>query len=287
MSAELDVAIATASTLSEPDSDEPALLAKLTALGLSARAIAWDDPRDGCAAAKLVVIRSTWNYLHHYQTFLDWCDRIGPRLLNPPEVVRWNIHKGYLLEIAQRGHSVVPTELLRRGETADLGEILNRRGWANAVVKPAISAGSFSTRKVSRSSLDDEGRAAFAQLVAERDVLIQPYVRSVEGYGERSLIMIDGQITHAIRKSPRFEGSEESVTGPLPIAPDERRAATGILAVGREKGPLLYGRVDLARDDAGTPMLMELELIEPSLFLDKSSEALERLSRAILARVRA
>ena len=75
--------------------------------------------------------------------------------------------------------------------------------------------------------------------------------------------------------------------GHLPIAPDERRAASAILALGKEKGPLLYGRVDLARDDAGTPMLMELELIEPSLFLDKSSEALDRLSRAILAKVRA
>lgn len=287
MNAALDVAIATASTLSERDADEPALLAKLSALGLSARAIAWDDPADGCAAAKLVVIRSTWNYLHHYQEFLSWCDRVGPRLLNPPAVVRWNIHKSYLLELAQRGHSVVPTELIAQGAPADLGEILGRRGWANAVVKPAVSAGSFSTRKVSRSALGPEARAAFEALVAERDVLVQPYVRSVEGYGERSLIMIDGQITHAIRKSPRFEGSEESVSGPLPIAPDERRAATGILEVGKEKGPLLYGRVDLARDDAGTPMLMELELIEPSLFLDKSSEALDRLSRAILAKVRA
>ncbi len=114
---------------------------------------------------------------------------------------------------------------------------------------------------------------------------MQPYVPSVDDYGERSIIFIAGELTHAIRKAPRFAGGIEQTTGPYPIDDAERALAEAALAPYRDR--LLYGRVDLARDAAGRPMVMELELVEPSLFLARSAYALERLVGALAARLRA
>ncbi|MFO0727681.1 MAG: hypothetical protein U1E65_28135 [Myxococcota bacterium] len=277
----LDVAIATATTVPEPDADQALLLEALRSRGLRAEAWAWDEPSDPWPAARRVIIRSTWNYLHRPEAFLRWVEQQGPRILNAPSVVRWNIHKRYLVELAAAGLPVVPTALIPKGSRQTLEAMLAERGWERAVLKPAVSAGSWATRRLSRGALSAEDQAAYHSIVEERDLLLQPYIRSVEDYGERSIIMIDGALTHAIRKSPRFFDGEESVTGPLPIADEEREVAERFLAAGRQQGRLLYGRVDLARDEAGRPMLMELELIEPSLFLDRSPMAMARLADAI------
>jgi hypothetical protein len=118
-------------------------------------------------------------------------------------------------------------------------------------------------------------------MLAEREMMVQPYVASVDGYGERSMVWIDGQVTHAIRKTPRFLADPEQVSSAIPIAPEERALAEQLLALTPEA---LYGRVDLARDEAGRPMVMELELLEPSLFFLQSASALERFVRAVVAR---
>jgi hypothetical protein len=149
------------------------------------------------------------------------------------------------------------------------------------VIKPAISAGSFGTQKVDPSVLE-EGQRFLESMLEERDMMIQPYVESVDHYGERALVSIDGELTHAVRKSPRFSTDAEQVSAALPIADDERALAMRIL-MGAARGAL-YGRVDLARDERGAPMVMELELIEPSLFLLQHPAALSRLARAILSR---
>ncbi len=120
-------------------------------------------------------------------------------------------------------------------------------------------------------------------MLARGNALIQPYVASVDDYGERSLIWIDGEFSHAIRKSPRFSGDQESTTGPLPIADDERAVAEAALAPVADA--ILYGRVDLARDAAGQPMVMELELIEPSLFFARGPGSADRFVAALLRRL--
>ena len=125
------------------------------------------------------------------------------------------------------------------------------------------------------------------ELVTAGDAMAQPYIASVESYGERSIVWIDGEITHAIRKSPRFVGESEVVSDVMPIADDERQLATDVLARARLLGSPLYARVDMVRDDAGRPMLSEVELIEPSLFLRQSAHAMDRLVAAIARRFRA
>jgi glutathione synthase/RimK-type ligase-like ATP-grasp enzyme len=238
--------------------------------------VRWED-------ARLVVLRSTWNYPHRPQDFLDWVDRTARRagLLNPPAVVHSNIHKSYLLELERRGVPVVPTRLLRQGSGASLREAA--ADWDTVVVKPAISAASLDTLRVERDA--PEGEAHLRRLLATRDVLVQPYLHSVEGVGERALVWIDGQLTHAVRKHPRFAAEDESVSAALPIEDDERRLAEAALATA--PSPLLYARVDVARGADGRPVVMELELIEPSLFLMQHPQALERFADAIFAALRA
>jgi glutathione synthase/RimK-type ligase-like ATP-grasp enzyme len=274
----LDVALASCAPLPEPDPDQQPLMDALAERGLRVETLAWDDPRADWPAARLTVLRSTWNYPRRAAEFLRWAERTAAvsRLWNPLEVVRQNLHKSYLLDLERRGVAVVPTKLVRQGSATSLRAAAGE--WERVVVKPAISAASLDTIRVERDDFA-RGEAHLQMILASRDALVQPYLPSVEGEGERALVCVDGALTHAVRKHPRFSAEAESVSGALPIAPDERALAERALAtVGH---PLLYARVDVARDAAGRVLVMELELIEPSLFLVQHPPALERFADAI------
>jgi glutathione synthase/RimK-type ligase-like ATP-grasp enzyme len=274
------LALATCRSIPEPDDDEALLMTALTDAHVPARVLAWDDDAVDWDEPRLTVIRSTWNYYLRPEPFLAWAWRRGTRLVNAPDVVQRNHHKGYLRDLEATGVPVVPTLWLARGSRAgsQLSAQLGEKGWADIVVKPAVSAGSYKTRRLSGPPFDE---TLLAELCAAGDTMVQPYVRSVDTYGERSLIYIDGEITHAIRKNPRFHGGFEQVTS-VAIADDERALAEQVLE--RVTGAPLYARVDLVRDDVGRPMLGELELIEPSLFLRQSPAALARFVAAIARR---
>jgi hypothetical protein len=280
------VAIATCRHKPEPDPDEELLVHALARAGLDPAVLAWDDPGAAWDEAALCVLRSTWNYPHHVPEFLAWLRRVAgvTRLYNPLPVVEGNVHKSYLRELAARGLAVVETVHVPRGEAPDLAALLAARGWQRAVVKPAISAASFATWRVERDAAA-AAQARFAADVASRDTMVQPYMHAVDGSGERALVWIDGALTHAIRKTARFAGDHEHVSPALPIADDERQLAEATLAPLADR--LLYARVGVVRDDAGAPRIMELELIEPSLFLAEHPPALTRLVAAIAARARA
>ncbi len=275
------VALVTCLQPPEPDPDERLLVAAVGA-GADAEIAAWDDDAVDWSAYDLCVLRSTWNYHRVPDRFLAWLDRASAvtRLANPPEVVRWNHHKGYLLELAARGVPAAPTVLLRAGADARLADVMAAQGWADVVVKPAISAGSRATRRV--RGADPAGEAHLADLLAREDALVQPYLRAVETHGERSLVWIAGELTHSMRKRPRFDQEHEAVEGPLPIAPEARALAEAALAP--IAASLLYGRIDVAPDDDGRLRVMEVEVIEPSLFLAQHPPALERFAEAICRR---
>jgi len=251
--------VATCKSLPEVDIDEAPLAEALRKAGFDAALVAWDDPDADWDAPIATILRSTWNYALDVTRFLTWIDRIaaaGP-LLNPRAVVRENVYKRYLLALAARGVPVVPTTLVERGATCDLAAMSGDR----IVIKPEVGAGSLGAAAFAPG--DPAAVAHLAKLTAHGAALVQPYLVSVEGYGERSIIMIDGELSHAIRKTPRFSGDDERVTGPFEITSEERAVALAALA---PHADLLYGRVDLARDNSGQPMVMELELVEPSLF---------------------
>jgi glutathione synthase/RimK-type ligase-like ATP-grasp enzyme len=198
-------------------------------------------------------------------------------LWNPPDVVAANTHKRYLVELAARGVPVVPTRLVERGERVRVADL----GWDRVVVKPAIGAGSLDARAFDRG--DPEADAHVAAIGERVEVLVQPYLDSVHDHGERSLVWIDGELSHQIRKSPRFAGEAESVTGPHPIADDERAVALAALAPWADR--ILYGRVDVARDASGAPVVMELELAEPSLFFWLGPGSADRFVAGLVRRL--
>ena len=266
--------VATCKTLPEVDVDEAPLAEALARAGFEAELLAWDDPAVDWDAQVPTILRSTWNYALAIDRFLAWIDRIAAApLFNPREVVRDNVRKRYLLALQARGVPVVPTTLVERGEVIDLPA-------QRLVIKPEVGAGSLGARVFDPG--DAAARDHLAALTATGAALVQPYLDSVDAYGERSIVYIDGAISHAIRKSPRFSGDRESVTGPFPIADDERAVALAALA---PYGSLLYGRVDLARDACGQPRVMELELVEPSLFFAHCPGSADRYAAALKRRL--
>lgn len=275
--------IASCMDIPEPDVDEQLLLEALARRGVAARMAAWDDPAEDWDLPAPTLVRSTWNYHLAPERFAGWIERVArvSPLWNPAPVLRQNLHKRYLLDLAARGVPVVPTRLVERGSRVVLADLLGETGWRDVVIKPAISCASYATLRASAAGAA-EGEAHLRALLEERDVLVQPYQRAVEGHGERAIVVIDGLPTHAVRKSPRFTGQGESVSAALRVAPEEAALAARALA-GIEG--LLYARVDVAQDEHGDPRVMELELLEPSLFLAQHPPALERFADAITARI--
>lgn len=275
------VLLATCTNIPEPDVDEALLVDALRARGLDARVAAWDDPSVDWSAADACVVRSTWNYHHDRDAFVAWAERVArtTRFFNPLRVMSWNSDKTYLRDLERAGIAIAPTEWIARGSATTLRATMNARGWDDVVVKPSVSAASFATMRARRDDLE-RGERHLTQLLSARNAMVQRYVRSVDGHGERSVVWIDGALTHAVRKSPRFSGESEQVSDAVPIGDDERAFAERVLAhVGTND--LLYARVDVARDEAGAPLVMELELVEPSLFLSQSRAALARLVDAV------
>jgi glutathione synthase/RimK-type ligase-like ATP-grasp enzyme len=288
MTAPLDVAVATCVTLPEPDPDEPLLLDALSRAGLAARMLAWDDPEARFSDARMVLLRSTWNYPWQAEAFLSWAERQGARLVNAVSIVRYNIHKSYLADLQRAGIPAVPTVHVARGTEESLAALLASRDLRDVVVKPAVSAASYRTRRVSAAALGAEDEAFYRELVRDRDAMVQPYVRSVDDYGERAVVWIDGEVTHSVRKSPRLGGQDEHVSAALPVAGDEAdiaRAAVAHAAARAGGVTPLYARIDVVRDEGGRPMVSELEMMEPSLFFTQSPAALSRFVRAVARRL--
>lgn len=265
------IALIDCKTLPEPDVDRDLLLEACEDRGHEAAWLAWDADPDlsGWDAA---LVRATWNYHLHPEEFRGWMAKADGQtlLLNPKSAMQGNTHKRYLLDLDV---PTVPTELVMQGSEA--GAMVEGR----YVVKPAIGASSWKTRVCETAA---EAQANAKELATEGDVLVQPFVNSVTDGGERSLIWIDGEFTHKITKTPRFEEDEEKVSQAQELAAEERQLGRQALA---EIEGLLYARVDIMRMDDGSDALNELELIEPSLFLLQNPAAAERLVAGVERRL--
>lgn len=271
------------------EQDDQLLLAHLAWRGLPVRLVRWDDSTVNWENFDLVVIRSTWDYPQHQRRFLAWAERVAEMttLCNPISVLRWNSHKGYLQQLAARGVPTVPTVWLDAGSRVNLRALLAERQWERAVIKPVVSSNAYATSLVDQENLLVE-EERLNSLLCGRDMMVQPFFSSVSGYGERSLVFIDGDLTHAFRKVPALgEGrqQEECVVEPTP---QEAQLARKILRTAADcagvRGEFLFARVDLVPDDQVRPVLMELELFEPRLTLHFSPYARQRLAHAIEAR---
>lgn len=266
---------------------EELILPALAALGTTAAAAVWDDPAVDWAV-DLVVIRSTWDYHEGRRPeFLAWAERVEAvaPLANDAAVVRDNTDKRYLARLAAAGVSVTPTAWFGAGDAPDVEAILAERGWGEAVVKPTVSAGAMDTVRFGAGQSADAQQLADRLLGDGREIMVQPYLQSVESYGERSLIFFDRELSHAVRRPARLDGATIDGDGATPAspAPDELALARHVLAA--IDADLLYARVDIARLADGSPVLMELELTEPHLFLGHTEGAARRFAEAIARRL--
>jgi len=264
------------------------LVAALEARGVTVALPAWDDPDVAWEDVDLALVRTTWDYPDRRDEFVAWAEATAARtsLWNPAEVLRWNTHKSYLLELEERGAPVVPTAWLARGDRVDLDELLRQRGWSRAVVKPAVAAGSSGLTRVEAG--DGRGQPAVEALLRTHDVLVQPYLPSIETRGELSVVVVDGVPTHAVRKLPtagdfRIQQEFGGRYDREELGPDTDALARWIVdATGSE---LLVARVDLVEDADGAPQLIELEATEPDLYLGVAPDAAEQVAEAVLRRL--
>jgi hypothetical protein len=266
------------------DPDLPLAAPALRAAGSTVDCVRWDDPAVDWAGYDLAVVRSCWDYAWRRDEFLVWAGAV-PRLRNDAAVLRWNTDKAHLRDAARAGLPVVPTvwDPATAGELPDAGE------W---VVKPSVSAGA---RDTARWTGAGDVLAHVAQLrAAGRTAMVQPYQASVDDVGETALVFLGGRFSHAACKPPLLgpgEGVRQDRNGrrgvrPATATPEQRELAQAVVdavpALVPGAAPLLYARIDLVADAAGRPVVLEVELTEPNLFLPHApSEALPRLVRAV------
>jgi O-ureido-D-serine cyclo-ligase len=267
------VALVTARVAAATDVDLPPLLDALSGAGLAPEARCWDDPTVAWSSYGLAILRSPWDYVPRYVEFLEWLARTEQvtTILNPPDVVRWSTDKRYLRDLAAARVPTVPTTFFEPGGAAPDLAALAGLPPGDIVVKPVVSAGSKDTMRHSSSTA---ARAHVdALLASDRAVMVQPYQASIDRDGETGLVYFDGVFSHAFRKGPilgRDAAATDAFFAPEEITrrdPSSAERAVADAALAASPPDLLYARVDLVPGDDGAPMVLELELAEPSYFV--------------------
>ena len=277
------IGFVTSAELRDLTPDDRSVVPVLAAREIEVVPVVWTEPLpdrlDG------LVLRSTWDYHLRFEAFLAWVDSVetaGLPLWNPPTTVRWNVDKKYLLDVEARGIPVVPTRHAARGSGVALAALLRESAWAEAVVKPSVSGGAFETWRAGPGEADTR---RFAGQLATMDCLVQPFLPELVSAGEWSLLFFRSRYSHAVLKRPvsgdfrvqeEFGGAFAAAQPPPGVL---SAAGAALEAAGHET---LYARVDgVVRGDRFE--VMELELVEPSLFLGTATGAAERFAEAILA----
>ena len=290
------IALATCSNLPSFEVDDRPLVEVLETLGVEVLQPSWDDCSFDWRSVDACLIRTTWDYMDRCDEFVAWAEKAGSltKLFNSSAVVRWNTDKCYLRELEDDGVACVPTLWLERGSTPDVGAMARERGWDRAFLKPTVGASASGTF---RFETDEVGvRAATEHLVnllPTKSVMLQPYLHSVETLGELSALIIDGQLTHGVRKVPvkgdyRVQDDYGASDERFEFTPAESALSHEIVTLASERlgeKDLLYARVDYLRSEGGELLLNELELVEPSMFFRHAPEAARVLATSLLARL--
>ncbi|WP_368562558.1 RimK family alpha-L-glutamate ligase [Pseudoxanthomonas sp. UTMC 1351] len=295
------LALVTAIAAAGHDEDLAPLLDACASAGLHARAVAWDDPTVSWQQFDAALLRSPWDYTERLPEFLAWCDRRDQQvsLLNPVHVIRWNTDKHYLSDLATFGIPVVTTTFVEPDAEPlqALQAFLGTEPAPEFVVKPTVSAGARDTQRYARAQEFAASNHVARLLDQGRGVMLQPYLPAVDRAGETALIYFEGSFSHAIAKGALLQPDAAALTAPFAAGDiSSRSAGADELALGEQVlvaasrllrlgQPLSYARVDLIRDDGGHPRLLELELIEPSLFFAQAPGSADRFAAALASRL--
>ena len=284
------VALVTSTSLPTLYEDDRLLVPALAELGIGAVPAVWSDSTIDWRAFDAVVLRSPWDYYERPEEFRAWLDvRHAEQVLlcNSAEIVKWNFDKSYMQCLARAGVALIPTIVIAKNEHVDIAALAHARGWSEIVVKPTLAAGAYRTYRFRVEELDRFADDIAATL-ADRGVLVQPFLPEIQSDGELSLLFFDGVFSHAVCKRPKpgdyrvqfqYGGTNESVQVNQTLIAQAR--------VCLDHAPALpvYARVDgLVKD--GAFLLMELEVFEPLMFLSRNPAAHARFARAIAKRLR-
>lgn len=280
------IALANSAEHAELHPHDLPLKAALEAAGLEPVAETWTDPSVDWSSYDAVLLRSIWDYHRRYLEFTAWLDQLdkaGVKLLNDSDLVRWNSDKRYLLELRERGVAIVPSQV---AAGACLREVVAGLNGQEIVIKPTVSA---TARNTVRGTAGSAELSRAMEELPEDVYLVQPFQPEIQTEGEWSLIFLDGEFSHAVLKHPAagdyrvqndFGGTAELLDPPAAVL----AGSTEALAAANTRRPPVYARVD-GIVAAGRYLLMELELIEPYLFLPEAPEANTRFAKAVANRL--
>ncbi|WP_421940068.1 ATP-grasp domain-containing protein [Pedobacter sp.] len=264
------------------------LLPFLQSKGLDIVAEVWDDPKVDWKHYDVALLKTPWDYHEKFEQFNIWLNKLeslGLRLLNEYQIVRWNMDKHYLAEVAAAGFDIIPSIFIEKGWNNDLTLFFEQLGSDQLIIKPCISGGSKNTLILNRAGAIED-KAQVVALVAEDDFILQPLMPQIQE-GEWSFIFFNGTYSHTILKKPK-EGDfrvQQIFGGTIEVAspaPEYVKIATSLASTFAQN--TLYARVDGLMVD-GKFLLMELELIEPFLYLSYDSQAVERYYQALVEQI--
>ena len=282
----MKIALATCAELPGWEVDDQPLIESLQSKGATVAFPIWNDAHVDWEQFDITVIRTTWDYHLRKNEFVAWCNSV-PRLFNNATVVSWNTHKSYLRELSKQGVAIAPTVWIETGEKIDAARTMEQFKTYRGFIKPQVGACASDTL---RFTLDDIKEAqVFLDSQLHQDMMMQPYIASVETEGELSAIFIDGTLSHGVQKIPvagdyRVQDDFGASDMPYTFTRSEVREMNKTLLAVPDYASLLYARFDYLRSDEGTLLLNELELVEPSLFFRHSEESASLLADAIIKR---
>lgn len=282
------IAFATCRNMPEISHDDQLLAAELRRQGHHVEGIPWDHADVAWGHFDAVLLRSCWDYFEHVEKFAGWITGIQQvtLVLNAPDLVLPTLHKGYLVKAVSAGAAIPATVLMKRGEQPHAKDLSGRVGGHLAVVKPAVSASAHETHLVDLRTT--EAHRTISRLVQSMDLLVQEFIPAING-GELSMVYVEGRFSHAVRKRPALgDWRVQTVYGgtvTVEATPREPLLAFGTRCLNAcAHHEPTYARVDVI-DAARGPMLMEVELIEPVLFLGTCAEAVKRLAEAVTRKI--
>jgi len=265
--------------------DDQLLQEALERRGISSVRVDWARPDVDWSKFRCAVFRTIWDYFERADEFGAWLGRVEGQttLCNSPDVVRWNMDKHYLADLEARGVPIVATRYIERGSRTTLRDQLEESGWVEAIVKPCISGAARHTYRVNAASAR-ELEPVVKELLATESLMLQPFIEDIVRVGEDTLMVIDGRYTHAVRKVPKsgdFRVQQDHGGTVHDYTPTPEQIELAERAMAARKPTLAYGRVDMVRDNEGRMAVMELEVIEPELWLRHHPPAAEAFAEAI------
>lgn len=269
--------------------EDQLVLDALTSVGLTATIKSWSDKDFDWSTTRSILFRTTWDYFDRFPEFSAWLNQLPKNLIcfNDLETIKWNMDKHYLLDLQNKGINVVPTQIIKRNSKPSIEDLVSNNGWENAILKPTVSGAARHTYKIQPDNKTTV-QNILNELISDEDFMLQPFQDAIMTQGELSLIVIDGKVTHAVKKVAKegdFRVQDDHGGQVYPYQPKASEIAFAEQAIAACSPPPMYARVDIIYDNHNSLAIMELELIEPELFFRFHRPATAQLAAAINRRL--